>query len=120
MNTMWDKGAIEDIPLGVTARCKVGDYIFRYRPGIGQERMDYYTPTNPRTDEQQAWRAVFAEGIAAWHTLSDEEKEEWRQKAEKKRMVGQHLFQSVYLRTHEPHYDVAKVDFAVVGKTQVD
>jgi len=119
MSTVWDTGTIEDIPLGATIRRKVGDYIFRYRPGVGQECMDYYTPTNPRTDEQQAWRAVFAAGIAAWHALSDTEKEEWIQKARKKRMVGQHLFQSVYLKTHEPTYDAAEIDFAIVGQAQV-
>jgi len=82
--------------------------------------MDYYTPSNPRTAAQQAWRAVFAAGIAAWHALSDEEKEEWKRRAkEEKSMVGQHLFQSVYLKTHEPTYETAKVNFAVVGETQV-
>jgi hypothetical protein len=119
MNTVWDTGTIEDIPLGITARCKVGGYIFRYRPGVGQERMDYYAPTNPRTAAQQAWRAVFADGIAAWHALSDAEKAEWNQRAKAQQKVGQHLFQSVYLKTHEPTYETAKVDFAIVGQARV-
>ena len=115
MGTMWDKGVIENIPLGATVRRKVGNYIFRWRPGIGQERMDYYTPTNPRTGKQQAWRKVFAEGIAAWHALSEGEKEEWRQEAKKKRMVGQHLFQSVWLKTHRLIGNIFTVGTTVIG-----
>ena len=120
MNTMWDKGTIEDIPLGVTARCKVSDYIFRYRPGIGQERMDYYTPTNPRTATQQLMRKVFADATAAWKALSEAEKDEWRERAKSTHMLGPHLFQSHYIKSHEPYHGVAKVNFAVIGGDWVD
>lgn len=80
---------------------KVGNWIYRhYRLGYTQ-KVPYYTPTNPQTEAQQAWRQVFADGIAAWHALSEAEKDEWRKKAKKKRMVGQHLFQSHYLNSHK-------------------
>ena len=120
MSTIWDEGTIEDIPLGATIRRKVGGYIFRYRPGVGQECMDYYTPTNPRTADQQLMRKVFADATAAWKALSEEEKAEWWQKAKKKGRLGPHLFQSHYIETHEPYYGVAKVNFAVIGGDWVD
>lgn len=28
-----------------------------------------YVPTNPRTETQQAWRARFAQGVAAWQAM---------------------------------------------------
>lgn len=115
MGTMWDKGTIEDIPLGARIRCKVGSYIFRYRPGVGQERMAYYTPTNPRSAAQQLMRKVFADATAAWKALSEAEKAEWWEKAREQGMLGPHLFQSHYIKTHEPYYGVAKVNFAVIG-----
>ena len=94
---------------------RVGDYVYRYYPGIALQRVPYYTPTNPRTGKQQTWRKIFAEGIAAWHALSEEEKEEWRQKAKKKRMVGQHLFQSVWLKAHPLTGDPFTVGTTVIG-----
>ena len=115
MGTMWDKGTIDNIPLGVTIRRKVGDYVFRWQPGVGQLRMAYYTPTNPRTGKQQAWREIFAEGIAAWHALSEEEKEEWKQKAKKRRMVGQHYFQSIWLKAHRLTGNIFTVGTTVIG-----
>ena len=130
----WEKGTIplpvpnEETgvvwcPVGVEVRQKLGDFIFRYRHFCGQERMDYYTPTNPRTGKQQAWRKIFADGIAAWHALSEEEKDEWRRKAKKKRMVGQHLFQSEWLKAHrlegQPWQvgasDVGGLDYIIPG-----
>ena len=115
MGTMWDGGTIDSIPLGATIRKKVGSYIFRWRPGVGQERMAYYKPTNPRTAKQQLMRKVFADATAAWKALSEEEKREWWEKAKKRGMLGPHYFQSWYIRTHEPYYGVAKVNFAVIG-----
>lgn len=94
---------------------KVGDYVYRYYPGIALQRVPYYTPTNPRTGKQQTWREIFAQGIAAWHALSEEEKDEWRQKAKKKRMVGQHLFQSTWLKAHRLTGNLFTVGETVIG-----
>jgi hypothetical protein len=49
---------------------KVGDYVYRYYPGIALQRVPCYTPTNPRTGKQQTWREIFAQAIAAWKALS--------------------------------------------------
>ena len=87
--------------IGSAATIRGNPVIFRWRPGYGQEQMTYYHPANPQTEAQQAWRAIFAAGIAAWKALSEEEKDIWRTKASKRGKVGQHLFQSYYLNTHK-------------------
>jgi len=115
MNDMWDKGTVSNIPVGAVVRKKLDGYIFRWRPGIGQERMEYYMPTNPRTAEQQLMRKVFADATAAWKALSEEEKGWWWQEAKKRGKLGPHYFQSSYIKTHPRYYGEAKVDFAVIG-----
>lgn len=63
-------------------------------------KMRSYAPTNPRTVEQQAHRAVFADAVAAWAALTDEEKTTYNRLASKRGRVGRNLFMSEYLRTH--------------------
>jgi hypothetical protein len=101
-------------------RGKVGEYVYRHYPGLGTQRVPYYRPTNPRTAAQQLMRKVFADATAAWQALSEEEKDEWREKAKQEGQVGAHLFQGHYLETHEPYYGTAKVNFAVIGGDWVD
>ena len=107
MSTAWDEGTIEDIPVGATIRRKVGDYVFRYRPGVGQECMEYYTPTNPRTAAQQLMRKVFADATAAWKALSGAEKAEWWERAREQGGWGltssSCIASSGQLRIHSPH-----------------
>ena len=40
--------------------------------------MKYYTPSNPRTASQQAWRASFASAVNSWQELSEDEKASWK------------------------------------------
>ena len=94
---------------------KVGDYVYRYYPGLCLQRVPYYTPTNPRTGKQQTWRFLFAEGIQSWHALTDEEKAWWKKRAKKRGKVGQHYFQSVWLKTHRLTGDVFTVGTTVIG-----
>jgi len=101
MSLYPDERSYDEIPVGARIRQRLGAFIFRFRPGYGQEKMAYYTPANPQTEKQQAWRQVFADGIAAWKALDDEEKAEWWEKAKRKQMCGPHLFQSHYLNTHK-------------------
>jgi hypothetical protein len=111
------------IPLGVRARRKIdvghhpfvvekskvssidkirgNPVIFRYKPGYGQEQMAYYRPANPQTETQQAWRAVFADAVAAWQALSEEEKQAWRRKGTRRSKMGYSLFLSRYLDGHK-------------------
>jgi len=77
-----------------------------------QIQYAYKVPYNPRTETQQAWRAIFAAGTAAWAALSPAEKQEWNDKALEeirqartrgelyKVYYGWHLFMSDYLKTH--------------------
>jgi len=77
-----------------------------------QVQHAYTVPSNPRTPAQQAWRAIFADGTAAWAALSPAEKQEWNGKALEeirqnrtwgklyKVHYGWHLFMAEYLKTH--------------------
>ena len=99
---------------------KVGDYVYRYYPGVCLQRVPYYTPTNPRSAAQQRVRKVFADALQAWQVLSEEEKDWWRREGRKKGKIGVYLFRSHYLKTHQPYYGIAKVNFAVIGGDWVD
>lgn len=90
------------VPLGAQAHRKLGNVIYRYRPDVGQERMAYYIPTNPRTRDQQAWRSVYADAVAAWQALSDNDKDTWRARATRSYLNGYCLFLQDYLLTHTP------------------
>ena len=94
---------------------KVGDYVYRYYPGIALQRVPYYTPTNPRTGKQQTWREIFADAIAAWKALSEAEKRQWNREAVKKGTRGTYLFRSWYLKTNRLTGDVFTVGTTVIG-----
>lgn len=94
---------------GIVGKSKVGSIdtirgnpvIFRWRPGIGQEQMAYYQPANPQTEDQQAWRSVFADAVAAWQALPESEKKVWRTKGIRRSKMGYSLFLSRYLDEHK-------------------
>ena len=94
---------------GIVGKSKVGvlhtirgfPVIFRYRPGIGQEQLPYYQPTNRQTETQQAWRGVFADAVAAWQALPDSDKRKWRKKGTRRSKMGYTLFLSRYLDEHK-------------------
>ncbi len=65
-------------------------------------RMKFYRPTNNRTEGQQAWRGVFASGMAAWSALDDETKEQYKIKAKKLKMIGYNLYMREYLNARLP------------------
>ena len=74
--------------------------IYRRRPtktGYTLVKMGFYTPTNPQTEPQQAWRLIFSNGVDAWHLLNEEEKEGYRARAKDLNMTGFNLFMSEYL-----------------------
>lgn len=69
--------------------------IYRLTPIKGElvnQRLPYYEPTNPQTEEQQAWRAKLADAVAEWQSLTSEEKADYNEKAKGKRMSGYNLF----------------------------
>ena len=60
----------------------------------------YYIPKNPRTVPQQARRAVYAAGVAAWQALTDPQKEVYNQRAKGRPYSGYNLFMQEYLRSN--------------------
>ena len=77
-----------------------GIYQVRSYEGKQQQvKMKYYTPTNPRTEAQQNWRASFATGVSNWQGLSENEKDNWREMAEDRPLTGFNLFLRTYLLT---------------------
>ena len=60
-------------------------------------REPFYITKNPRTVPQQANRQKYADGIAAWQLLTDEQKEVYNKRAIGKRFFGCHLFLKEYL-----------------------
>ena len=60
--------------------------------GCYYRRMEFYVPTNPRTELQQANRAKFAEAVLAWQALTQEQKEVYNKIAKYKQFSGYNLF----------------------------
>lgn len=77
---------------------KWGIYQIRTRGGHRTHvQMIHYKPTNPQTETQQANRQKYADGVAAWQSLTDEQKSVYNSKAKSKRMSGYNLFLREYL-----------------------
>ncbi len=61
-------------PIAFEVRKQMGHvYIFRQR-GRWRDVMAYYYPYNPKTDTQQAWRAVLATAVSNWQGFNDQTK----------------------------------------------
>lgn len=83
----------DDKRWGIYQRRKENGQIFYVR-----ER--FYTPTNPQTGPQQAWRTTFKNGAIAWQALTPTEKEKYNKKALKYGIYGYNLFMKNWLKTH--------------------
>lgn len=57
----------------------------------------FYIPSNPKTEGQQSRRSIFADGVSAWKSLSEDEKNIYRKRAENLRMSGFNLYMREYL-----------------------
>ena len=55
-------------------------------------KMKHYVPTNPQTTAQQTRRTKFANGVAQWHLLTNDQKWIYRKKGAKLNMTGFNLF----------------------------
>ena len=66
--------------------------IYRGRSGLVNFRYPFYMQWAPRTANQKAASGDFADGMAAWAALTQEQKDEYNQKALKMRMHGVNLF----------------------------
>lgn len=65
-------------------------------------RMRHYISPNPQTSGQQLWRAVFAEGVEAWHALTAGERLTYNRLKYPARQSGFTRFMSRYLAQHYP------------------
>lgn len=65
-------------------------------------QMPHMWPKNPQTGTQQAWRDVFAGGVAEWHLLTNDEKIEYNNRADRYQLQGFCLFMREYLHMNYP------------------
>ncbi len=74
--------------------------IYRVRHVNGRrvrEKLPFYEPTNPQTEAQQSNRATFADAVAAWQSLTTEQKAVYNTRAVGKNLFGYHLFIREYM-----------------------
>lgn len=80
-----------------------GIYHKRYsNKGQVFSRMRYYATPNPQTETQQTWRAVFANGVQEWHSLTTLEKEYYNKLKYPRGQSGFTRFMSKYLAQNYP------------------
>lgn len=107
-------------PIDVEQTCaiihgKLGNFIYRhYRLGYTQ-KVAAYVPANPQTPSQMNWRFIFAEAIAAWKALPDDEKAIWNKKATRRGNRGTYLFRTHFLRDRQNVGSPARVGTTRVG-----
>jgi len=78
--------------LGAQARKQVGkSIIYRIRYNR-QEQYKYFIPTNPQTENQQANRTKFADAVALWQGLTEDQKNIWRKRAIGSTIPGYQFF----------------------------
>lgn len=63
-------------------------------------KMAFYRVSNPRTSEQQSWRAIFSAGWVAYAALTSDQKKLYTLQARRYRMSGPNLFMREWLRSH--------------------
>jgi len=98
---------------GIQIRGKIGKFgdpdprdvlgIYQIRTRYGKQvqiKEVFYTPTNPQTEAQQAWRAIFADAVAGWQGLTQTEKDVYNQRVKYKNLSGYNLYLKEYLLSH--------------------
>ena len=93
-------GLIGKSKVGTGATIRGHPRIHKYYGGTGQQVLDYYWPTDPKTQAQLTRRAIFADAVAAWQALTDEERAAWRTKATRRSKLGYSMFLTHYLKNH--------------------
>lgn len=105
--------SVSDKGIGVQIRGKIGNAgdpdpegvlgIYQVRKSNGKQvvvKKGFYTPTNPQTPAQQAWRAIFAAAISAWQGLTAQQKDLYNQRAKYRPLSGHNLYLREYLLSH--------------------
>jgi hypothetical protein len=86
-------------PAFISVRSKLGNMVFYTRWGNVYARKRV-TPRNPDTEPQRRSRGLFRDAMKSWQSLSEEDKQKYRRKAEKLRMAGHNLYISRYIKSH--------------------
>lgn len=60
-------------------------------------RMKYYVPKNTQQPQQQTWRSKFADAVANWQSLTNEQKEVYNKKAVGKPRSGYNIALREYM-----------------------
>ena len=63
-----------------------------------RQRRRYVIPADPRTAAQLARRAKFASAIATWQVMSEEQRDEWKAQAQKRKISSFNAFISAYMK----------------------
>lgn len=93
---------VGELVLGISF---VGDFLpaagiykrIKTKNGRKSVRMAHYVPTNPQTTLQQAKRLIFADGVASWHSLTDPERQYWRDLKSPSNRNGFQRYMSQYM-----------------------
>ena len=62
-------------------------------------RENFYTPLNPQSVPQQAWRDIFTDGMTAWSNLTDAQKLVYHNRAQRYHLHGVNLYLREYLNS---------------------
>lgn len=80
---------------------RTGIYQRRHKRGkVVYARLQFYTPTNPKSVPQQANRTVFGNGMTAWANLTSPQRAEYNERAKRYRFHGVNLFMREYLNSN--------------------
>ncbi len=79
---------------------RLNDMVY-YNIGKKTYVRKYVVPQNPKSEQQQSNRSLFAEAMAMWKTLCENDKQQYRKKARKLPMHGHNLFISQYIKLHK-------------------
>jgi len=82
----------------LNGRC--GDMVY-YKVWGNVYARKYVIPHNPKTEAQQCHRSLFAEGMAQWKLLGEDEKQQYRRKARKLPMHAHNLFVKQYINNNK-------------------
>lgn len=85
------------------------DGLVYYTVGRKTFARKYVKPRNPRSADQQSNRLLFAEAMAVWKTLGEEDQKKYRKKAQRTSMHGHNLFISQYIKLQK-HNTMINID----------
>ncbi len=102
-----------DFGIGVEARGSIAKTkTYRVRTGNGhygtilgkkyQDEMDYKVVRDPKTEDQQAWRGIFADSVASALLLTEEQREPYKKTAQEE---GGQSWISVFIREYLEEQD---------------